>query len=109
VHVTIAVTSSTDLPLVRRLLAGQVVATGSGAGGNEATAPGAPRAEEEAGRPHLEVSFASLDHAVASLLGFGTRVEVLAPPAVRTAVGDAARAVAALYPEPRAHSVTLAR
>jgi predicted DNA-binding transcriptional regulator YafY len=77
--------------LVRRLLAGQIVPTASAVPGGTGAA--------DSSLPVLEVSFASVDHAVASLLGFGTRVEVLAPPDVRTSVGDAARELAALYAE----------
>jgi predicted DNA-binding transcriptional regulator YafY len=90
VHVTLAVTPA-DLPLVRRLLAGQIVPTASAVLGGTGAA--------DSSLPVLEVSFASVDHAVASLLGFGTRVEVLAPPDVRTSVGNAARELAALYAE----------
>lgn len=45
----------------------------------------------------VRLAFAALPHAVGSLLGLGTRVEVLDPPELRTAMRDAALAVAALY------------
>ncbi|MGI5241644.1 helix-turn-helix transcriptional regulator [Dactylosporangium sp. CA-139066] len=45
----------------------------------------------------LELSFNGVDHAVAGLLGFGARVEVVEPPEVRAALGAAALEVAKLY------------
>jgi predicted DNA-binding transcriptional regulator YafY len=71
------------LPMVRRLLAAQVrrdADDSAGDGGNL-----------------LHLTFAGLNHAVGSLLGLGTRVEVLEPPALRAAMRDAALEVSALY------------
>jgi predicted DNA-binding transcriptional regulator YafY len=45
----------------------------------------------------LELSFSGPEHAVGSLLGFGARVEVLTPPAVRAALRAAAVEVVTLY------------
>ncbi|MET7419919.1 WYL domain-containing protein [Dactylosporangium sp. NPDC005555] len=45
----------------------------------------------------VRLAFAGPSHAVGSLLGLGTRVEVLDPPAVRDALRTAAQAVADLY------------
>jgi predicted DNA-binding transcriptional regulator YafY len=45
----------------------------------------------------LHLSFTGLRHAVGSLLGFGTQVEVLDPPELRTALAAAAESVIALY------------
>nr|BFE58537.1 WYL domain-containing protein [Dactylosporangium thailandense] len=45
----------------------------------------------------LELSFHGVEHAVGSLLGLGTRVEVRSPAPVRAALREAALAVAALY------------
>jgi predicted DNA-binding transcriptional regulator YafY len=71
--------SPAALPMVRRLLAAQVV-------------------EESAGEcPELRVSFAGTQHAVAELLRLGTRVEVLAPAELRAALRDAARELVDLY------------
>jgi predicted DNA-binding transcriptional regulator YafY len=47
--------------------------------------------------PVLRLSFAGLPHAVGSLLGLGSTVEVLEPPSVRDALVEAARSVIALY------------
>jgi predicted DNA-binding transcriptional regulator YafY len=75
---TLAV-SPAALPMVRRLLAAQVL-------------------EESPGeRPELLVSFAGTQHAVAELLRLGTRVEVLAPADLRAALRDAARELVDLY------------
>jgi predicted DNA-binding transcriptional regulator YafY len=55
----------------------------------------------------VRLAFNGVEHAVGSLLGFGARVEVLAPQAVRTAMRTAAQAVADLYatrPGPAARS-----
>ncbi len=77
-EVRLAVTPAA-LPMVRRLLAAQVV-------------------DEPAGdRPELRVSFAGTQHAVAELLRLGTRVEVLAPAELRVAVREAARDLVELY------------
>jgi predicted DNA-binding transcriptional regulator YafY len=77
-EVTLAV-SPAALPMVRRLLAAQVL-------------------EESAGeRPELRVSFAGTQHAVAELLRLGTRVEVLAPAQLRAALCDAAQELVDIY------------
>jgi predicted DNA-binding transcriptional regulator YafY len=47
--------------------------------------------------PVLHARFDGLAHAVGSLLGFGTQVEVLAPPEVRAGLVAAARSVISLY------------
>jgi predicted DNA-binding transcriptional regulator YafY len=47
--------------------------------------------------PELHARFDGVAHAVGSLLGFGTQVEVLAPPQVRAALIAAARSVIDLY------------
>ncbi len=52
--------------------------------------------------PTLRYAFNGVDHAVGSLLNLGTRIEVLSPPAVRSAMHTAARSVAALYAAPEA-------
>lgn len=46
----------------------------------------------------LRLAFNGVEHAVGMLLGLGTRVEVLAPARLRTAMAAAAVEVAALYP-----------
>jgi predicted DNA-binding transcriptional regulator YafY len=77
-RVTLAVTPAA-LPMVRRLLAAQVL-------------------EESAGeRPELHVSFAGTRHAVAELLRLGTRVEVIAPAELRAALRDAAQELVDVY------------
>jgi predicted DNA-binding transcriptional regulator YafY len=53
--------------------------------------------EGEQADPVLHLTFAGVPHAVGSLLGFGTQIEVLEPPAVRAALVDAARSVITLY------------
>jgi len=70
------------LPMVERLLASRIRERQPAAGG---------------GRPLLHLSFGGAGHAVGSLMGLGTRVEVLDPPEVRAALGDAARELASLY------------
>jgi predicted DNA-binding transcriptional regulator YafY len=50
-----------------------------------------------AGGTRLELSFNGVDHAVGSLLGLGTRLEVVEPPEVRDAMRAAALEVAAMY------------
>jgi predicted DNA-binding transcriptional regulator YafY len=47
--------------------------------------------------PVLGLSFAGLPHAVGSLLGLGTQIEVREPAALRTALVEAAKSVIALY------------
>ncbi len=45
----------------------------------------------------MQLAFNGVEHAVGSLLGLGTRIEVLHPPAVRSAMVAAAESVIALY------------
>ncbi len=45
----------------------------------------------------LHARFDGVAHAVGSLLGFGTQVEVLTPPEVRAGLTAAARSVIGLY------------
>jgi predicted DNA-binding transcriptional regulator YafY len=54
------------------------------------------RAGEPAG-PVLHLTFAGVPHAVGSLLGFGTQIEVREPASVRAALAAAARSVLDLY------------
>src|SRR5258706_11588819 len=58
---------------------------------------GPPAARPAPAGTRLELSFAGVDHAVGSLLGLGTRVEVRVPEPVRAALRAAALEVAALY------------
>jgi predicted DNA-binding transcriptional regulator YafY len=51
----------------------------------------------EPGEPVLRLTFNGVPHAVGSLLGLGTQIEVLEPPAVRAAMVEAAAAVIELY------------
>ena len=67
------------LPMVRRLLAAQVLE------------------ESAAERPELRVGFAGTRHAVAELLRLGTLVEVLAPGDLRVALREAAQQLVDLY------------
>ncbi|HEY7596676.1 MAG TPA: WYL domain-containing protein [Actinophytocola sp.] len=58
------------------------------------------RSDEPAhGGSVLRLSFAAVGEAVGSLLGLGTRIEVVDPPAVRAALRTAAHEVAQLYRE----------
>ena len=75
---TLAV-APTALPMVRRLLAAQVLE------------------ESAAERPELRVGFAGTRHAVAELLRLGTLVEVLAPADLRVALREAAQQLVDLY------------
>lgn len=76
----VEVTAAPDaVAMVRRLLARQLHPDDSG---SSAT---------------VRLAFSGVPHAVGSLLGLGTRVEVITPPAVRTAMRTAAEAVAELY------------
>jgi predicted DNA-binding transcriptional regulator YafY len=47
--------------------------------------------------PVIRLSFAGVPHAVGSLLGLGTAIEVLEPPSVRAALAEAASSVVTLY------------
>ena len=67
------------LPMVRRLLAAQVLE------------------ESAAERPEVRVGFAGTRHAVAELLRLGTLVEVLAPGDLRVALREAAQQLVDLY------------
>ncbi|GAA3244343.1 YafY family protein [Dactylosporangium siamense] len=53
--------------------------------------------DDDGSSPTVRLAFAAVQHAVGSLLGLGTRVEVVSPPSVRTAMRTAALAVADLY------------
>jgi predicted DNA-binding transcriptional regulator YafY len=81
--VTLAVDPK-EQAMVRRLLAAQLQ-------------PDRGQGGIVAGRPVLRLAFAGLEHAVGSLLGLGTRVEVIDPPEVRRGLREAARALSELY------------
>jgi predicted DNA-binding transcriptional regulator YafY len=55
------------------------------------------RDDDDGGSTTVRLAFSAVPHAVGSLLGLGTRVEVTDPPEVRAALRAAALAVAELY------------
>ena len=62
----------------------------------------AGQAEAAEVRPVLRLTFAGIGEAVGSLMGLGTRIEVLDPPHVRAALQQAARELVELYAAPAA-------
>jgi predicted DNA-binding transcriptional regulator YafY len=76
--------------MVKRMVRAQLVeAPGDDATGRDAADP--------SGRAVLELRFVALGAAEGVLLGFGTDVEVLAPPELRESMAETAAKVAALY------------
>jgi predicted DNA-binding transcriptional regulator YafY len=70
------------LPMVQRLLAGQIQPSGS---------------RDAPARPVLRLAFGSVGHAVGSLIGLGNRVEVIEPASVRSGLRDAAHQLLEVY------------
>jgi predicted DNA-binding transcriptional regulator YafY len=80
------------LPMTRRLLAAKLDPRDA-AGPADTAEP----ADTAGARPVLRLTFAGIGEAVGSLMGLGTRVEVLDPPEVRSALRQAAEELVALY------------